>query len=176
MATMVLPMGSSSVLSTPPPTPPMENPSIALPHHRPTHRPPPPPKPLRPAKENLEKRGGSSAGEANTTTSCKRVANLNEKTPQPRSQTKPSAEQLMSDDSTQIFESHDSSPLTSRGRQVSRFLSTPEDYFRGVSPLCRRLLEDLTSVREAWGQDWASLTYDQQCKILDQAIVDEVSY
>jgi DNA relaxase NicK len=53
-------------------------------------------------------------------------------------------------------------------------LLNPEDYFRGVSPMCRRLLEDMAAVRESMGQDWTALTYEQQCKILDQAIVDEV--
>ena len=51
-----------------------------------------------------------------------------------------------------------------------------EDYYRAVSPLCRRLLDDMNTVKSSWGEEWHSLSYAQQCRVLDQAIVDEVSY
>jgi len=49
----------------------------------------------------------------------------------------------------------------------------PEDYFRDVSFLNRRLLDDMSSVQKSWGDQWHQLSYQQQCKILDQSIVDE---
>lgn len=54
-------------------------------------------------------------------------------------------------------------------------LPTPEEYFRGVSPLCRRILEDMARVQNEYGAKWEELSYEEQCKILDQTIVDEVS-
>ncbi|XP_076065042.1 uncharacterized protein LOC143039069 isoform X2 [Oratosquilla oratoria] len=51
----------------------------------------------------------------------------------------------------------------------------PEEYFSSVSPLCRRLLEDMRAVQEAWGDRWHGLTYEEQCQVLDQAIVDEAT-
>ncbi|KAK4308309.1 hypothetical protein Pmani_019990 [Petrolisthes manimaculis] len=54
-------------------------------------------------------------------------------------------------------------------------VSPPEEYFRGVSPLCRRLLDDMKAVRESWGDSWNNMSYQQQCRVLDQAIVDEAT-
>ncbi|XP_045617793.2 uncharacterized protein [Procambarus clarkii] len=54
-------------------------------------------------------------------------------------------------------------------------VSPPEDFFRGVSPLCRRMLDDMTAVREAYGDRWHRFSYQQQCRVLDQAIVDEAT-
>ncbi|KAK3873624.1 hypothetical protein Pcinc_021373 [Petrolisthes cinctipes] len=54
-------------------------------------------------------------------------------------------------------------------------VSPPEEYFRGVSPLCRRLLDDMKAVRESWGESWNNMSYQQQCRVLDQAIVDEAT-
>ena len=54
-------------------------------------------------------------------------------------------------------------------------MPAPEEYFRGMSPLCRRILEDMAQVRESYGEKWNALSYEEQCKILDQTIVDEVS-
>lgn len=65
---------------------------------------------------------------------------------------------------------------TARGRALSSTeVSPPEEYFRGVSPLCRRLLDDMKAVRESWGENWHQLSYQQQCRVIDQAIVDEVT-
>ncbi|XP_071539164.1 uncharacterized protein [Panulirus ornatus] len=63
-----------------------------------------------------------------------------------------------------------------RGQVLSTAdVSPPEEYFRGVSPLCRRMLDDMTAVREAWGDGWHRLSYQQQCRVIDQAIVDEAT-
>ena len=50
-----------------------------------------------------------------------------------------------------------------------------EDLFRGASPLCRRIIDDMDQVRSNYGPEWTSIPYADQCRILDQAIVDEVS-
>lgn len=66
-------------------------------------------------------------------------------------------------------------PSSLRGQVLSMSdVSPPEEYFRGVSPLCRRLLDDMKAVRDAWGDSWHQLSYQQQCRVIDQAIVDEV--
>nr|XP_053653474.1 uncharacterized protein LOC128702988 [Cherax quadricarinatus]XP_053653475.1 uncharacterized protein LOC128702988 [Cherax quadricarinatus] len=68
------------------------------------------------------------------------------------------------------------SPATPRGQVLSMSeVSPPEEYFRGVSPLCRRMLDDMTAVREAYGDRWNGLSYHQQCRVIDQAIVDEAT-
>ncbi|XP_045115805.1 mucin-5AC-like [Portunus trituberculatus] len=64
---------------------------------------------------------------------------------------------------------------TGRSRALSTEVSPPEEYFRGVSPLCRRLLDDMKAVRESWGENWHQLSYQQQCRVIDQAIVDEAT-
>lgn len=68
--------------------------------------------------------------------------------------------------------------LHSRGphhpHALSVEVSPPEEYFRGVSPLCRKMLDDMTAVREKWGDTWNELSYQQQCRVIDQAMVDEV--
>uniref|UniRef100_A0A0P4VWL4 MBD domain-containing protein n=1 Tax=Scylla olivacea TaxID=85551 RepID=A0A0P4VWL4_SCYOL len=64
---------------------------------------------------------------------------------------------------------------TGRGRALPTEVSPPEEYFRGVSPLCRRLLDDMKAVRESWGENWHQLSYQQQCRVIDQAIVDEAT-
>ncbi|XP_068222436.1 uncharacterized protein [Palaemon carinicauda] len=52
-------------------------------------------------------------------------------------------------------------------------VSPPEEYFRGVSTLCRRMLDDMSAVKESFGDSWNELDYHQQCRVIDQAIVDE---
>ncbi|CAL4094586.1 unnamed protein product [Meganyctiphanes norvegica] len=52
-------------------------------------------------------------------------------------------------------------------------MSQPEDYFRDMSSMNRRILDDMSSVQKSWGDQWHQLSYQQQCKVLDQAIVDE---
>lgn len=67
-------------------------------------------------------------------------------------------------------------PASARGQALSTTeVSPPEEYFRGVSPLCRRLLDDMKAVRESWGDSWNNMSYQQQCRVLDQAIVDEAT-
>ncbi|XP_042220845.1 proteoglycan 4-like isoform X1 [Homarus americanus] len=67
-------------------------------------------------------------------------------------------------------------PSSLRGQVLSAAeVSPPEEYFRGVSPLCRRMLDDMTAVREAYGDRWYGLSYQQQCRVIDQAIVDEAT-
>lgn len=67
--------------------------------------------------------------------------------------------------------------LHSRGppHALSVEVSPPEEYFRGVSPLCRKMLDDMTAVREKWGDTWNELSYQQQCRVIDQAMVDEAT-
>ena len=154
---MVMPANSSSVLSTPPPTPPLEVPATFQhprqkpptspnnklkrpPQHSKKHPPPPPP---RSEQTRIESNGPT--------------------TPPTHTPTAPKEKGVPK------------KPAPGRGARVPRFSKNAEEYFRGVSPMCRRLLDDMDSIRESWGQEWASLSYEQQCKILDQAIVDEVS-
>ncbi|XP_064081832.1 uncharacterized protein LOC135198193 [Macrobrachium nipponense] len=54
-------------------------------------------------------------------------------------------------------------------------VSPPEEYFRGVSTLCRRMLDDMSAVKESFGDHWNQLSYHQQCRVIDQAIVDEAT-
>ncbi|KAK7065269.1 hypothetical protein SK128_021572 [Halocaridina rubra] len=54
-------------------------------------------------------------------------------------------------------------------------VSPPEEYFRGVSTLCRRMLDDMSAVKESFGEKWDQLSYTQQCRVIDQAIVDEAT-
>ena len=202
-------MSTSSVLSTPPPTPPMENPSnISLLHQVRTHPskpPPPPPRTTPPLRDrNSTKQNSKPLTDSTSKSSvtagnvdCRKIDPKITKTsdveqtevvaPSPNGSTVPSTEeQHRSTDSlnrnTRTNRSRSSDFGSDGGSvggappHVSRFLTSPEEYFRGVSPMCRRLLEDMATVRDSWGQDWSGLTYDQQCKILDQAIVDEVGY
>ncbi|KAF2359234.1 protein of unknown function DUF4706 [Trinorchestia longiramus] len=197
MATMVLQMSNaSSVLSTPPPTPPMENPS----NHPPVHQ----KKATASASTSSSLKNATVRAEAmsevkaignsseqpltsQTKTSAGSDSQASSNTPQNAQDLKVASPTITEASNARVSVKDTNNPKVNRSIQSGRgktrssvsatpkSLSNPEEYFRGVSPMCRRLLDDMATVRESMGQDWASLTYEQQCKILDQAIVDEAT-
>ena len=60
---------------------------------------------------------------------------------------------------------------------ASRIESAPaaERYFCTLSPLCKRILSNVDTIRSIHADDWQDLSYADQCDVIDGHMVNQVS-